>query len=358
MTRIPPPTPSQPRRHDLSRRSPWAKPEGTKTSRRHRRKLTQRRRGAEPSQRKTAKTRRTQSHRTFDSMPIGRTATARPSSPRGYAVPGRRGISARWTDHHVQTRVDRIHLHLGSRLRHARPVSVDSRSATSFPHVTLSERVRRPTPRDLHLHVTLSEPLRGASRRVPRSTDSHRSNLFRIQLRWASTPRSRNEIVGAGFTPAPASPRIPAWIPWPPGPVASHRSPLPGTSCWGGCKTLPYGFSQRQIAGGTPAPQFLPFSKKRECRLGIAKAEPLYSEHSGRGIGMAGRKLAFGTTARFHGGGGRRPQPTPPGTSVAMIREIREIRVQFAMCDVSAPLRFSLRCLCVLCALAVSSDRS
>ena len=74
--------------------------------------------------------------------------------------------------------------HRGSCLQHAHPASVDSRSATSFPH------------------VTLSEPLRGTSRRVPRSTDSHRSNLFRIQLRWASTPRSRNEIAGAGFTPA------------------------------------------------------------------------------------------------------------------------------------------------------------
>ena len=266
--------PSQPRRH-----------EGTKTSRRH---------------------------RSLDSRPNGRAATTRS-----------RGIEARKVDLQAQTLVESTFLHLGSCLRRAHPASVDSRSATSFPH------------------VTLSEPLRGASRGVPRSTDSHRSNLFRIQLRWASTPRSRNEIVGAGFTPAPASPRIPAWIPWPPGPVTSHRSPLPGTSCWGGCKTLPYGFSQRQIAGGTPAPQFLPLSKKESTGPASPRRSRCAPSTAGRGIDWTRQKLVFGEFRRFHGGGGRRPQPTPPPEN--QIRVIREIRVQqLRWCDV----------ICVLSALS------
>ena len=57
------------------------------------------------------------------------------------------------------------------------------------------------------------------------------------------------------------------------------------------------------------------------------QAEPLCAAHSGRGIGLAGRKRVFGTTARFHGDGGRRPSSTPPSGSRAML------------CDVFAPSR-------------------
>jgi hypothetical protein len=62
----------------------------------------------------------------------------------------------------------------------------------------------------------------------------------------------------------------------------------------------------------------LPPPKKERDRPGTTQAEPLCSEHSGRGSGRTRRTLAFGTAGRSHGGGGRRPSPTPPSSPPAM----------------------------------------
>ena len=98
---------------------------------------------------------------------------------------------------------------------------------------------------------------------------------------------------------------------------------------------------------------------------GYTQAEPLCSEHSGRGIVLAGRKPAFGSTARYLGGGGRRPSPTPPPrgpircSSVKSVSHLRwcdalcafaplRLCVEPRWCDVSASLH--------LCASALNCD--
>jgi len=101
-----------------------------------------------------------------------------------------------------------------------------------------------------------------------------------------------------------------------------------------------------------------------------------------RGIDRTGQKRVFGASRRFHGGGGRRPTPTPPRAPDAMLRVLCAFAVQPCdVCDVAmSHLRlsalsavFPLRCampqsnamnamsLCamlrVLCVFAVSPER-
>ena len=124
-------------------------------------------------------TKDSQRHRTGVSRPIGRAATARS-----------RGIEARWTDHHVQARVDRIHLRLGSCLRHAQPASVVWTTPKSSPTVTLSEGIRR------------------VSRRVPRGLGGHcflRFHSLRMTVCARVYPAPQNQPIrcSAGVPPAP-----------------------------------------------------------------------------------------------------------------------------------------------------------
>jgi len=127
---------------------------------------------SQPSHFFTAKTQSTQSHRSFDDVSNGRVATARS-----------RGIEARWTDHHVQARVDRIHLRLGSCLRHAPPASVVWTTPKPSPTVTLSERVRR------------------VSRRVPRGLGGYKTLPY-DSSHGIVPPTFHFHFVGAGFIPA------------------------------------------------------------------------------------------------------------------------------------------------------------
>jgi len=207
----------------------------------HRRKLTQRRRDAEAqshrnittsqprrledtnrdtesSQGKTAKAPR---HRTLDDRPIGRTATARS-----------RGIEARKGDRQTPAFVESTFLRLGSRLRRARPASVAEETSAPFHAVTLSEGVRRP------------------SRRVPIGSEARSSRVIAF-----SNCGNPHRFL-AGGTPAPQwrSARCVADIL----PALRNRSGVV-----------------------MPKAQRSPTQKKRMCSLGIAKAVPLCSEHSG-----------------------------------------------------------------------------
>jgi len=145
-------TPSvKPQRHRDTESSQRRNHKDTKTRSRHEDIARSNHRGAETQSHRRGKP---QSHRTGVSRPTGRAATARS-----------RGIEARWTDHHVQARVDRIHLRLGSCLRHAPPASIVWTTPKPSPTVTLSERVRRP------------------SRRVPTGLEPRRFPHFRSDLR-------------------------------------------------------------------------------------------------------------------------------------------------------------------------------
>jgi len=229
-----------------------------------------------------------------DAASSGRGATTRPSSPKGYAVPGSRGIEARWTDHHVQARVDRIHLRLGSCLRHAHPASGTLRTPTASPTCHL-ERV---SPR--------------TSRKVPRSAEP------RLSLRVA------NRSGGTSFAPSlNAQPKLrqPCFLRgilrlrglggrsaqddmWE---RASEADALKMTRC---------GAPPIKQAGSLLSP----FQKRESA----GPASPRWSRRAlgatGRGGGWPGRTPAFGATARTTGGDGRRPPPTPPPGSPAMVR--------------------------------------
>ena len=64
-------------------------------------------------------------------------------------------------------------------------------------------------------------------------------------------------------------------------------------------------------ARGTPAPQSS-LQKKRKWKPGITRRSRRALGATSRGGGWPGRTLAFGSDTRRHGGGGRRPSPTPP----------------------------------------------
>jgi len=139
-------------------------------------------------------------------------------------------------------------LHLGSFLRNAHPASMTA--ARSSPHVTLSEGVRR------------------VSRRVPRKHAGRHS-------------LSVTQIFG-GFSDSLHSLRMTSDWATPCGRPRLHRVPPPP--------------SKKRESGAPVSP--------RRSRRAMGT--------TGRGIDWTRQKLVFGESRRFHGGGGRRPSPTPP----------------------------------------------
>jgi hypothetical protein len=307
-------------RHRTIKPSQARRRKDTKESRSHRTiaDLTQRRRGAEA-----------QSHRSGDSRSVGRVATVR---NRGIEVLEGRSATASACRPNFQ--------HLGSRFQRAHPASVDSRSAASSPLsllkgrtqrtsreginpspiVTLSEGVRRPSRRVSRGWVCRSSPERNAiDRRVLPTRrgcfDSLRSLSMTGCVRPCPPPQWRPVFCSAGVPPAPRALMQACWIRVPstsPSPARRRR------------------YKDPRIFKSTA--QLSP--RRSRCAEGAA----------GRGIDWTRQKLVFGASRRFHGGGGRRPQPTPPSISSAMLRCLR-VRCLSAFassrlrrCDAAMPL--------------------
>ena len=183
--------------------------------------------------------------------------------------------------------------------RHRRESTQRRRGASPSPHVTLSEGVRRPSRRVPRGYAGCFSPQRG----------DQRSFVLRASRLHRTPPRRR-----AGFIQNFALPRN----------VGATKTLDPMNSRLRGRLEIgPLRQSCRRITSNNESGCFL------SC---IAKAEPLCPGHDEPWDRLDATELVLRAAGRFHGGGGRRPSPTPPPED--QIRVIREIRVPIAMCDV------------------------